>query len=81
MTAEEKARAVQKAAADASAIIGRKVASIDRTDGTKFMFDDGSWMLCRLSGTEPLLRLYTEAESEAASARLAREAADWLLKG
>src|SRR6266581_1384522 len=81
LTAEEKARAVQKAAADASAIIGRKVASIDRTDGTKFMFDDGSWMLCRLSGTEPLLRLYTEAESEAASARLAREAADWLLKG
>ena len=81
LTVEEKARAVRKAATDASAISGRKVASIDRTDGTKFVFDDGSWMLCRLSGTEPLLRLYTEAESEAASARLAREAADWLLKG
>jgi phosphomannomutase len=53
---------------------------VDRTDGAKFVFDDGSWMLLRLSGTEPLLRLYVEADTPKASAKLAREATDWVLK-
>ena len=77
---EQKANAVKKVAVDSSTLVGRKVVSIDRTDGAKFVFDDGTWMLLRLSGTEPLLRLYVEAESAAASARLAREATDWVLK-
>jgi phosphomannomutase len=78
---EQKANAVKKVAVDASTLLGRKVVSIDRTDGAKFAFDDGTWMLLRLSGTEPLLRLYVEAHSAAASARLAREATAWVLKG
>jgi len=78
---EQKVAAVKKAGADASMLLGRKVGSIDRTDGAKFVFEDGSWMLLRLSGTEPLLRLYVEAESAAASARLVREAKEWILKG
>jgi len=65
---------------DASTLLGRKVVSIDRTDGAKFVFDDGSWMLLRLSGTEPLLRLYVEADSADASAKLAREATKWVLQ-
>jgi len=32
-----------------------------RTDGYKFYLADGSWMLIRTSGTEPLVRVYTEA--------------------
>src|ERR1700687_568417 len=77
---EQKANAVKKVAVDASTLLGRKVVSIDRTDGAKFVFDDGTWMLLRLSGTEPLLRLYVEADSAAASGRLAREATEWVLK-
>jgi phosphoglucomutase len=77
---EQKANAVKKVAVDASTLLGRKVVSSDRTDGAKFVFDDGSWMLLRLSGTEPLLRLYVEAESPKASARLTREATQWVLK-
>ena len=77
---EQKANAVKKVAVDASTLLGRKVVSIDRTDGAKFVFEDGTWMLLRLSGTEPLLRLYVEAESAAASARLAHEATEWVLK-
>src|SRR5467141_3496408 len=77
---EQKANAVKKVAVDASTLLGRKVVFIDRTDGAKFVFDDGTWMLMRLSGTEPLLRLYVEADSAAASARLAREATEWVLK-
>jgi phosphoglucomutase len=78
---EQKANAVKRVAVDASTLLGRKVVSIDRTDGAKFVFDDGSWMLLRLSGTEPLLRLYVEAESAAASAKLTGEATKWVLQG
>src|SRR5256886_4971445 len=77
---EQKANAVQKVALDASTLLGRKVVSIDRTDGAKFVFDDGTWMLLRLSGTEPLLRLYVEAESAAASAKLTSEATKCVLQ-
>ena len=77
---EQKANAVKRVAVDASTLVGRKVVSIDRTDGAKFVFDDGSWMLLRLSGTEPLLRLYVEAESAAASSKLTREASQWVLQ-
>jgi alpha-D-glucose phosphate-specific phosphoglucomutase len=80
LSGEQKKRALEKIGADARMIAGRNVASVDRTDGAKFVFEDGSWMLCRLSGTEPLLRLYTEAGGAEAAARLARDAADWLLK-
>jgi len=34
-------------------------------DGTKYMLDDDSWVLMRASGTEPVVRLYVEAVSEA----------------
>jgi phosphomannomutase len=33
-------------------------------DGFKFFLADGSWLLVRTSGTEPLVRVYTEATSE-----------------
>ena len=36
-------------------------------DGFKFVIADGSWLLVRFSGTEPLVRVYTEATSQAAS--------------
>ena len=42
---------------------GRRVAQINRMDGVKFLFEDGSWLLMRASGTEPLVRIYAESES------------------
>ena len=36
-------------------------------DGFKFVIADGSWLLVRFSGTEPLVRVYTEATSQAAA--------------
>jgi phosphoglucomutase len=77
---EQKANAVKKVAVDSSTLLGRKVVSVDRTDGAKFVFDDGYWMLLRLSGTEPLLRLYVEAETAANSAKLVSEATKWVLE-
>ncbi len=39
------------------------VKSIDRTDGTKFLFDNDAWLLLRASGTEPVVRVYAESSS------------------
>ena len=37
--------------------------TIDTTDGTKIIFPDG-WVLVRASGTEPIIRVFSEAKSE-----------------
>jgi phosphoglucomutase len=34
-------------------------------DGVKFIAQDGSWLMLRGSGTEPILRIYAEAKSDA----------------
>ncbi|MHB8057320.1 MAG: phosphoglucomutase/phosphomannomutase family protein [Desulfuromonadaceae bacterium] len=46
-------------------VAGTKVKEIIRVDGTKLLLDDGSWMLFRKSGTEPVVRLYGEACNDA----------------
>ncbi len=43
---------------------GIQVKSINNTEGTKYLFNDGSWFLARASGTEPMARVYFEATSE-----------------
>lgn len=75
-----KTRVVERLKRDCRDFLGRRVKQIDRTDGTKFVFDDGSWALMRLSGTEPLLRLYTEAASLGVSKQLADEAKRWIFE-
>jgi phosphomannomutase len=37
---------------------------LDTNDGAKFFLEDGSWLLIRLSGTEPLVRVYAETKAE-----------------
>lgn len=39
---------------------GLAVTGLDTTDGYKFSLEDGGWMLIRFSGTEPIIRVYTE---------------------
>src|ERR1700732_3865300 len=58
--------------------VGKRVAQSDRTDGLKLVFDDGSWILLRLSGTEPLMRVYTESATVKESAQLAEAARKWV---
>ena len=43
-----------------SAIAGRKVLTLDTQDGARYQLTDGSWLLLRASGTEPLVRIYAE---------------------
>jgi phosphomannomutase len=42
-------------------IAGKKIREINRLDGMKFIIADNEWVLFRFSGTEPLLRIYSEA--------------------
>jgi phosphomannomutase len=42
-------------------IAGQAVVDVINPDGYKFRLADGSWLLIRFSGTEPVLRLYCEA--------------------
>ncbi len=42
-------------------IDGQRVAATNFSDGFKFIFENGDWLLIRPSGTEPVLRLYSEA--------------------
>jgi phosphomannomutase len=55
-----------------SNVAGVKVERIRSDDGFKFYLADGSWVLLRASGTEPLVRIYSEAADQAGvEARLA----------
>ena len=42
----------------------RTVSEVITVDGTKLVFDDGSWLMIRPSGTEPKVRFYIEARTE-----------------
>ena len=44
---------------------GRDYTSREEKDGVKMNFADGSWILFRKSGTEPLIRIYCESPSQA----------------
>ncbi len=65
LTEEIKARFVERLKRDPAEFAGRKVKECVRTDGLKLVLDDGSWVLFRLSGTEPVVRIYAEARVEA----------------
>jgi phosphomannomutase len=43
--------------------IAEAIDEIDQSDGIKFSFESDAWLLIRPSGTEPLVRVYAEADS------------------
>ena len=45
-------------------VAGMPVVSTDDIDGRRFTFASGAWLLVRFSGTEPVLRIYSEADSQ-----------------
>jgi phosphomannomutase len=48
------------------------VVEVKSFDGVKFIAQDGSWLMLRGSGTEPILRIYAEACTAAAARQLLR---------
>ncbi len=80
LTAESKAKFTEKIKGDPTELGGLKVASVVRTDGLKLILDDGSWVCYRLSGTEPVVRVYTEARKESETEKLSKAAKEWVLQ-
>jgi phosphomannomutase len=48
---------------DPDTLAGKPMAQVNRLDGSKYLRKDGTWVLLRLSGTEPLVRVYAEGTS------------------
>lgn len=47
-----------------------KITRTEDLDGFKFFFEDGTWVMVRPSGTEPVLRIYAEAADSAAAFKI-----------
>lgn len=80
LTPEVKDKFTEKVKKDPTELDGRKVSQVVRTDGLKLIFEDGAWVCYRLSGTEPVVRVYSEARSEADTEKLSHAAKQWVLQ-
>ena len=79
LTPEVKEKFTEKIKTDPTELSGRKVAEVVRTDGLKLILADGSWVAYRLSGTEPVVRVYSEARKDSDREPLSQAAKDWVL--
>jgi alpha-D-glucose phosphate-specific phosphoglucomutase len=80
LTPEVKAKFTGKLELNPRDFCGRKVKEVVRTDGLKLVCDDGSWVCYRLSGTEPVVRVYTEAGSEHELEQMSAAAKQWIFE-
>lgn len=80
LTFEVKAKFTEKLRSDPREFCGHDVSQVVRTDGLKLIFEDGSWVCYRLSGTEPVVRVYSEARSERGLEKLSTAAKQWIFE-
>ena len=80
LTPEVKAKFTEKLGKDPTEFAGQKVVEVVRKDGLKLVLADGSWVCYRLSGTEPVVRAYTEARTEAGLSKLGAAAKEWIFQ-
>jgi alpha-D-glucose phosphate-specific phosphoglucomutase len=78
LTPEVKQKFTEKLRDDPGEFHGIKVASVVRIDGLKLVLADGSWVCYRLSGTEPVVRVYSEARSREGLRKLSAAAKAWI---
>ena len=78
LTPEAKQKFTEKLRGDPSEFYGIKVAQAVRIDGLKLVLADGSWVCYRLSGTESVVRVYSEARSRDGLAKLSAAAKAWI---
>jgi len=80
LTEEVKAKFTEKLRQNPHELSGRKVKEVVRTDGLKLVCDDGAWVCYRLSGTEPVVRVYSEAGSQQDLEKLSAAAKKWIFE-
>ncbi|HYE24819.1 MAG TPA: phosphoglucomutase/phosphomannomutase family protein [Clostridia bacterium] len=80
LTPEVKEKFTTKLKQEPQAFAGLKVSQVVRTDGLKLVLEDGSWVCYRLSGTEPVVRVYSEARSQSGLQKLNAAARQWVFE-
>jgi alpha-D-glucose phosphate-specific phosphoglucomutase len=80
LTPEVKEKFTGKLGSEPRELYGRKVAEVNRKDGLKLVFTDGAWICYRLSGTEPVVRVYSEARSTEDLKKLSAAAKQWIFE-
>ena len=80
LTPEVKAKFTEKLRLDPQNFSGQRVTEVVRKDGLKLVLADGSWVCYRLSGTEPVVRAYSEAPSEHELQKLSAAAKQWIFE-
>ena len=80
LTREVKTKFTEKLKSDPHEFLGHKVSEVVRKDGLKLVLSDGSWVCYRLSGTEPVVRVYSEARSEEGLKKLSAAAKNWIFE-
>jgi alpha-D-glucose phosphate-specific phosphoglucomutase len=80
LTQEAMEKFTGKLKKEPSELMGRKVTQVVRTDGLKLLFGDGSWVCYRLSGTEPVVRVYSEAGNHSELEKLSAAAKQWIFE-
>lgn len=80
LTPEVQQKFTEKLRQDPREFCGHEVSQVVRTDGLKLIFSDGSWVCYRLSGTEPVVRVYSEARSERGLEKLSTAAKHWIFE-
>jgi phosphoglucomutase len=78
LTSEVKSNFTEKLKSDPREFCGHAIDQVVCTDGLKLVFSDGSWVCYRLSGTEPVVRVYTEAHSGKGLEKLSTAAKHWI---
>ena len=80
LTDDVKAKFTKKLGMEPRDFSGRDIKEVVRKDGLKLIFTDGSWVCYRLSGTEPVVRVYTEARTRKDLDRLSVAAKQWVFE-
>jgi phosphoglucomutase len=80
LTPEVQGKFTEKLAFDPQEFAGHSITEVVRKDGLKLVLDDGSWVCYRLSGTEPVVRVYSEAPSQQGLEKLSAAAKQWIFE-
>jgi phosphoglucomutase len=80
LTPEVQGKFTEKLAFDPQEFAGHGITEVVRKDGLKLVLDDGSWVCYRLSGTEPVVRVYSEAPSQQGLEKLSAAAKQWIFE-
>lgn len=78
LTPDVQRKFTEKLKSEPRDFLGRKVTEVVHTDGLKLVMEDASWVCYRLSGTEPVVRVYAEARTANELDKLIAAAEQWV---